>query len=350
MYTDRENEFCLRLKKILFRMKKWILVTGCDSGFGKDVVERILTDQRGFGIIACYHQCPFPDTRGVVSIQLDITSNQSVVNMVRVVEQVLEQSKGTLCRLVNNAGGLCVAGPIEWGTIESDMEQMDLNFFGHVRVTRALLPFLRKSSLTCFPRIVFTSSLMGCVAAPFGGSYVASKFALEGWCDSLRREMLAFGISVHVVQPGVFHGTNFYNQYEKLVPPPVEGYGSRYRAYCVERLVTLRNFFGNLNTNWRVSGAIVHALTSPWPKHRYRVGYDSVVVGLLFHIIPSTLADLAITICDPLIFLSARMVPASPESSRFKSWTSIAAFALSSYSQYWIMTVLFIIAVVLSSF
>ncbi len=324
-------------------------MTGCDSGFGKDVVKMLKGKER-FGIVACYHQCPSPDTRGVVSIQLDITSNQSVVNMVRVVERVLERSRGLLWGLVNNAGGLCVAGPIEWGSIETDMEQMDLIFFGHVRVTRALLPLLRKSSLTCFPRIVFTSSLMGCVAAPFGGSYVASKFALEGWCDSLRRELLAFGISVHVVQPGVFHGTNFYNQYEKLVPPPVEGYGSRYRDYCVERLVRLRNFFGNLNTNWSVSDAIVHALTSPWPKHRYRVGYDSVVVGWLFSILPSTLADLAITICDPLIFLSARMVTTLPESSRLNSWISIVAFALSSYSQYWIMTVLFISALVLSSF
>ena len=325
-------------------MKKWVLVTGCDSGFGKEVVDKLVTTN-SFGVFACYHQSkPLGDSH-IVSIQLDITSDDSVSNMTRVVTHELDRTGGKLYAVVNNAGGLCVAGPIEWGSIALDIEQMNLNFFGQVRVTRALLPHLRKAALTGPARIVVTSSLMGTVAAPFGGSYVASKFAIEGWCDSLRREMLSFGISVHIVQPGVFNGTNFYNQYEELIPKAVDGYGSGYRGYCVGRLVRLRNFFGILNRNQSVPESMVHALTSRWPKHRYRVGYDSVIVGWLFSILPTTLADLAITICDPFIFLSARMIPAIPESSRLKSWISIAVFAMHAYNQFWIIMILFILAI-----
>lgn len=321
-------------------------MTGCDSGFGRDVVDKILACRIEFfsGVFACYHrEGEHEESDSLVPIVVDITCDDSVASMAKIVGEVLKVRGGQLVAVVNNAGGLCVAGPIEWGTIEKDIDQMNLNFFGSVRVTRALLPFLRAAALTCTPRLIFTSSLMGVVAAPFGASYAASKFALEGWCDALRREMLSFGISVHLIEPGVFMGTKFYDQYESLVGEPVDGYGQAYHKYAVQRLVRLRTSFASINSRLSVSDTIIKALTSRWPKHRYRVGYDAKFVGWLFWWLPTSLSDLAITVCDALLFMDRKMTPVLPDTSRFTNGMAMVSFAVAGYMQTGLCAFVFIL-------
>jgi len=339
-------------------MKKWVLITGCDSGFGADLLDKLVSNGGVFdGIFACFHRPESVENYSKNNsfffhpIVLDICHDKSVDEMVTIVSSTLADTKGVLAAVVNNAGGLETAGPIEWTEINSDINQMNLNFFGQVRVTRGLLPLVRQASQYCSPRIVFTSSLMGLVAAPFGGSYAASKFALEGWCDSLRREMLCFGISVHLVEPGVFCRTKFYDQYSSLVPiriPP--GYGDQYREYCINRLCRLKNFFGSINSRVEVAHAFLHALTAKFPKYRYRVGYDSWIVGSLFSWLPTIFSDLAITVCDTVILFDRRMTPALPESSRFTTWTNMVTFSILHYNQSWMFVVCFILAIIIFSF
>lgn len=339
-------------------MKRWVLVTGCDSGFGFDLINLLIEKKSFDGILPCYHSEKNLHVLGeregieIHPILLDIRKDDSVDRMVNTVASVITKRGGVLSGIVNNAGGLCSAGPLEWGNIRSDHDQMELNFFGQIRVTRGLLFLLRKAALISpTPRIVFTSSLMGRVAAPFGAVYAASKFALEGWCDGLRREMLPFGISVHLVEPGMFEGTKFYDQYELLVGKAIPEYGPQYREYCINRLYRLRKFFASKNSSISVAHALLHALTARWPKYRYRVGYDSVLVGWLFNWLPTVLTDLAITVCDAAILWDAKMVPIMPESSPFRSWPEMIRFAFSSYNQSWLIApVLFILVLVVHSF
>jgi NAD(P)-dependent dehydrogenase (short-subunit alcohol dehydrogenase family) len=125
---------------------------------------------------------------------MDVTDDQSVA---RAVSRVLREA-GSIDALINNAGcGL--AGAIEDTSPEEALHQMDVNFMGVFRVTKAVLPVMRQR---CSGVIVNISSLGGLFGLPFQGFYSASKFALEGWTESLRHEVRPFGIRVMVVEPG----------------------------------------------------------------------------------------------------------------------------------------------------
>ena len=319
-------------------MAPYVLVTGCDSGFGKLLVSRLLNSH--MHVIACFHShkgqepCSISDPR-LIKLVLDITDDTSVASLKATVSAVLDSGQHTLYGLVNNAGGLVTSGPVEWSSVSTDIAQMDLNFFGTVRVTKASLPFLRASR----GRIVNVSSILGEVASPLGGSYAASKFALEGWSDSLRREMLTFGVRVSLVEPGMFSGTKFYSKYTdhvftnfaQLDTATQLAYGEAYRDYCARRLIGLQKVFASTDTEGPVK-AIMHALTSRFPKHRYRVGLDSSILGRILRLIPANLADVALTCTDVLVSFDTALIPVMPLQAPSRYWWSVAVFAMSSYN------------------
>jgi len=116
-------------------MKRWVLVTGCDSGFGFDLINLLIKRESFDGIFPCYH-CEknlhvLAEREGIEihPILLDIRNDESVDRMVNTVASVITKRGGVLSGIVNNAGGLCSAGPLEWGNIRRDHEQMELNFF-----------------------------------------------------------------------------------------------------------------------------------------------------------------------------------------------------------------------------
>jgi NAD(P)-dependent dehydrogenase (short-subunit alcohol dehydrogenase family) len=171
-------------------MQQVALVTGSSSGIGAAIAAQLVRD--GYLVFGGSRraQCP----AGVEALALDVCSDASVRACV---DTVLERT-GRIDVLVNNAGQL-IAGAIEELTLDQAREQFETNFFGVARTVAAVLPQMRKQRSG---KIVTLSSLAGLVPVPFWGYYNASKFAVEGYCETLRAEVKPFGIAVAMVEPG----------------------------------------------------------------------------------------------------------------------------------------------------
>ena len=173
-----------------------VLITGCDSGFGKLLTESAVAN--GFEVVAaCYtkegaHR--FEDVAAVTPVVADLTKPK---DLARVVE-VAKAKAGTkgLFGLVNNAG-LCKPGNVEWLPVESYTASMALNFHAPVALTYELLPALKAAK----GRVVNVTSVDGFLPLPTNAAYNASKHALEAYSDTLRCEMKPWGVKVVVVEP-----------------------------------------------------------------------------------------------------------------------------------------------------
>ncbi len=194
------------------RAGKAALVTGASSGFGLlislelakagyDVAAGLRRPEAAAELLAQAEQA---DVTGRIHIfRLDICAEEQV----KAVALALEQKFGRLDVLVNNAGE-AVGGMVEEVPLGGWRKQMETNFFGTVSVTQHMLPLLRKSGRS---KIILMSSISGRVGFPGYGPYAASKFALEGFGESLSMELMPFGIDVVLVQPGAY-GTPIWNK------------------------------------------------------------------------------------------------------------------------------------------
>nr|XP_033781565.1 retinol dehydrogenase 8 [Geotrypetes seraphini] len=183
--------------------QKTVLVTGCSSGIGLKIAVQLAKDpQRQYQVIATMRDLgkkgPLEEAAGVclgstlTVAQLDICSDESVARCLSAVLQ------GRVDVVVNNAG-LGQIGPIESLTIDDMRKVFETNFFGTVRVIKALLPDMKRRRCG---HIVVISSVMGLQGVVFNDVYAASKFAIEGFCESLAVQLLKFNIFVSMVEPG----------------------------------------------------------------------------------------------------------------------------------------------------
>jgi len=265
-------------------VKGCILVTGAASGIGKATV--LTLAKKGFGVYATYatdkSQAELEKLRevgGIEAFKLDITNDGDVESAVAFIEE-----KGiNLLALVNNAG-IFSPGPLMEYPVERLIEQYNVNVFGTHRLTRALFPLLLKSR----GRIVNVSSVAGFVATPFSGPYASSKHALEGWSDSLRRELMPWGVKVIVVEPALID--------TPLWDKDIEGRIERYRGsiFYEANRKKLEQEAAEAKTRGVqpeiVAEAIHQAVTAPNPKPRYLVT-NHPVQHRLVKILPDTLLD-----------------------------------------------------------
>jgi NAD(P)-dependent dehydrogenase (short-subunit alcohol dehydrogenase family) len=174
--------------------RRVVLVTGVSSGIGLACATHLAG--RGFRV---YGTSRRPAARGadpgnVTILAADVTDDRSVKDAVAT---VLDR-EGRLDIVVNNAG-MGIAGPVENTSIEQAKGQFEVNFFGALRVCRAVLPVMRKQRSGY---IINIGSIGGLLAIPYQSMYSASKFALEGLSEALRMEVRPFGIRVVIIEPG----------------------------------------------------------------------------------------------------------------------------------------------------
>jgi NAD(P)-dependent dehydrogenase (short-subunit alcohol dehydrogenase family) len=173
-----------------------VVVTGASTGIGRETARTLAA--HGFEVFGTVRRPADAEglrADGATPVLMDVTDGASIQAARRSVTAAL----GTrpLVGLVNNAG-VPAAGPLEFLPLEELRHVLEVNVIGVVAVTQAFLPDLRQSS----GRIVNMSSVSGRIAMPFAGPYAASKFALEALSDALRRELIASGVKVIVIEPG----------------------------------------------------------------------------------------------------------------------------------------------------
>jgi NAD(P)-dependent dehydrogenase (short-subunit alcohol dehydrogenase family) len=194
-------------------------------------------------------------------LKLDVTSEASVKSCVG----ELMARAGRLDVLVNNAG-FVLAGAAEETSIEEAKEQFETNFFGVVRMVKAVLPHMREARTG---RILAIGSLAGLMAIPYSAFYTSAKFALEGYMESLWFEVKPFGITVSLIEPGFVHTT--ISQTSRVAAEPLEAYaGPRDRAVAVVDRSVGKGIAPEL-----VAKAVLRAAQSRSPQLRYRVGADA---------------------------------------------------------------------------
>src|SRR5271169_6963479 len=170
------------------------LVTGATSGIGKAAA--LALADAGFEVIGTGRNTARITPRGGVTyLDLDVSSDESVA---AVVQQVIERF-GRLDVLVNNAG-IGSAGAAEENSVVQAQGVFDVNVFGLIRMTRAVLPHMRAQGSG---RIINISSVLGFIPAPYMAVYAASKHAVEGYSESLDHEVREHGVRVLLVQPAV---------------------------------------------------------------------------------------------------------------------------------------------------
>lgn len=197
--------------------------------------------------------------------------------MLEFVSQIIRDYK-RIDVLINNAG-FAVAGFIEDLALEEIRSQLETNFFGHVAMTKAVLPFMRQQRSG---HIIMLSSIGGLTASPTLSSYSASKFALEGWTEALRLELNALGIKVVLVEPGSFQ-TDIWTRNAEIAKKARDG-SSPNR----ERGERMRDRVQNLHKKDPivVARAIAGIAQDANPKLRYLVGSDARIQLWMKRILP----------------------------------------------------------------
>jgi NAD(P)-dependent dehydrogenase (short-subunit alcohol dehydrogenase family) len=244
------------------------LVTGASSGIGQATAE--LLAAHGFTVFGT-SRTPVQDQRSYTWLPMDVRSDDSVQ---AAVQSLLAQA-GRIDLLVNNAGYVQF-GAIEESSIADAQAQLDTNLFGVIRMVQAVLPVMRQQGSG---RIINISSIVGHVAAPYGGLYATSKFALEGLSEALREEVRPFGVSVSLVEPS-------YVKTPIVSQPPTNPIA----AYTPGRQAAQQALMTNIEKGMEpgaVARAILRAATTR-PRLRYPVGQDGKALLLLKRLLPES--------------------------------------------------------------
>ena len=231
-------------------MRKVVVVTGCSSGFGKDVsaalarkghrVYATMRDVRGRNAAnaEALEALASKESIDLRVIEMDVTSTSSVDGAAA---QILKESSAPDV-VINNAGQMFV-GITEAFTDTEVREQLDVNVVGIHRVTRAFLPLMRSRGTGLFINI---SSIAGRLGVPFNAVYHASKWAVEGYSLALRGELASSGIDVVIVEPGPFTTALFPTM---RLPRDEEGRGATYPPAVHDAFAGMAGMFDGLFKN-----------------------------------------------------------------------------------------------------
>lgn len=251
------------------------IVTGASGGIGEATVRAL--HAAGYRVFGTSRRSPAEPTPDIEFLVCDVTSDASVQ---AAVSRVLSTT-GRIDLLVNNAGVGLIAGAEE-SSLDQAKALFEVNLFGLIRMTRAVLPTMRAQGSG---RIVNISSIMGLIPAPFMALYAASKHAVEGYSESLDHEIRGAGIRVVLVEPA-YTRTSFEGNVYQADQQLTEYQSARTNA---ERV--MRKGMETADTPELVATAIVKAATERRPGRRYAAGRIARQVSLLRRLVPESAFD-----------------------------------------------------------
>jgi NAD(P)-dependent dehydrogenase (short-subunit alcohol dehydrogenase family) len=270
--------------------KRAVLITGASSGIGLDATKRLL--QKNYRVFACARKQEDLDRLqnevGAEPVKLDVTDQEHIESLKIFLKENLED--GTLYALINNAG-IPGFGPIECVPLWLYRKVFDVNVFGVISTTQIAIPYIRKAK----GRIINISSISGRHSSQFLSPYCASKFALEAITDSLRRELLPFGVNVISINPGAMK-TPIWDKRpsEETIRAHFSEITDQLPVYSTE-LEKFRAHFKKAEDEAEpvdhVTRVIVQALESKNPKTRYYVGKGMSLVAFMASHLPDKWMD-----------------------------------------------------------
>ena len=267
-------------------VERTALITGASSGFG--LLTSVTLARRGWRVLATMRDLVRRGQLESAARQAGVTDRIEIhaldvtnAEQIAAIAELIEKRSQPLHALINNAG-FAVPGLAEEVTDAELRDQFETNFFGAAAVTRAILPQMRRQG---FGHVVMVSSISGRTGFPGVSSYVASKFALEGWTETLRLEMAAVGIKVAIVEPGSYK-TDIWTRNAKLTAkmsdpssPNVERL-ARWQRRIDEGAKSRAN-------PQEVADLIARILETPEPKLRYVIGRDARMALLMRKVLPA---------------------------------------------------------------
>lgn len=284
------------LKRVPNPGDKFVYVTGCDSGFGNCLARHL--DKLGYRVIAgCYSEKGEDELKKTTSdrmttVHLDVTSSESVSKVADMIKSLVG-NKG-LWAVVNNAGVSVPSAPTDWLTLEDYRGMLVVNLDGVISITLSVLPLIKKAK----GRVVNVASVFGRIS-PFGGPYCISKYGVEAFNDSLRINMLPFGVKVCCIEPGFFK-TNVTNTailkdnlkmlWDRLPQQVKEDYGQHYYNTLISEMEMRFSQLTDANL-MKVVSCMEHAISAVHPRYRYSPGWDAKFVWLPLSYMPTLLTD-----------------------------------------------------------
>jgi NAD(P)-dependent dehydrogenase (short-subunit alcohol dehydrogenase family) len=267
-----------------------ILITGCSSGIGLCVARGLRA--RGYRVFATARRSADVQRlreEGLGGYLLDLDDSESIR---QAVDHVLEQTGGHLYALFNN-GAYGQPGAVEDLPRNALREQFETNVFGWLELTNRVIPVMRAQG---YGRIVQNSSVLGIVALPYRGAYNASKFAIEGFSDTLRMELHGSGIHVSLIEPGPILSrfrNNAHTAYCKHIDAASSVHREKYAA-MEQRLAQAHAGTPFTLPPEAVLKRVVHALEARRPRVRYPVTVPTYVFACLKRVLPHRALDAAI--------------------------------------------------------
>jgi NAD(P)-dependent dehydrogenase (short-subunit alcohol dehydrogenase family) len=262
------------------KLKKSIaLVTGASSGIGKATAERLAI--AGYAVYGASRRAAQANQQPFAMLSLDVTRDESAA---AAVEEVI-RLEGRIDLLVNNAGFSVAPAGAEESSIEQAQAIFDTNFFGMIRMTRAVVPHMRRQGVG---RIINISSVLGFLPMPYGALYAATKHAVEGYSESLDHELRTRGIRVSVIEPA-YTKTQFDANF--LEPDSKLDEYREIRAALAEKTKELVEAGDKPGV---VADAVLRAALAPRPKLRYTAGGRARSLQFLRRFAPAGLVDAGI--------------------------------------------------------
>lgn len=251
------------------------VITGTSSGIG--LLTAVEMARAGFRVVATMrdvmkatrlmHAANEASVSANIELRrIDVTKVEELPSLV---EEIIKDH-GRIDVLVNNAG-YALAGFAEDISQDELRAQFDTNFFGHVAMTKAVLPYMRRQHSG---HVIMVSSIAGLMASPVLSSYAASKHALEGWSEAVRIEMRSLGIRIVLVEPGAF-ATDIWEKNAKMGSQAVQNSSlNKERSLRFAKIVQQKVHKADARA---VARLITRIAKDPDPKLRYLIGRDAVL-------------------------------------------------------------------------